>query len=135
MDAPSPTAAHEFAFSLSISCDPAFAETVRALVNRAGALAGCTDDAGGRLGACVEGVFEALIAGGVTHSTDVAFDVHGSSRLVTVDVQCPESCRPPLAEALEQSGAAPTLRAMVDRLECGESKGRTFCRVTQLVHA
>jgi hypothetical protein len=125
---PSPA---EFAFTLSISCEPAFADAVRALASRAGALAGCSDEHSARLGACLGGVFDALIAGGATHATDIDLAVHGSPRLVTIDVQCPRACGPVVAGAAE----TPALRALVDRLECGETGGRAFCRVTQQVHA
>ena len=132
MDAAASTSSPaEFAFTLSISCEPAFADAVRALANRAGALAGCSDAHSAQLGACLGGVFDALIAGGATHITDVDLAVHGTRRLITIDVDCPAACGPAVAGAV----ATPTLRALVDRLECGETGGRTFCRVTQQVHA
>ena len=121
----------EFAFTLTVSCEPAFADAVRALASRAGALAGCADEHSGRLGACLGGLFEALIAGGVTHATDVDLDVRGTSRVVTIDLQCPLDCRAIVADAV----AVPALQQLVDRLECRESNGRTCCRVTQQVHA
>lgn len=132
MEAPASTSSPaEFAFALSVSCEPAFAEAVRALAGRAGALAGCSDDQSTRLGSCLGGVFDALIASGVTHATDVDLDVRGTSRVVTIDLQCPSGCRPALVEA----AANPALQQLVDRLECHESKGRVCCRVTQQVHA
>ena len=125
---PSPA---EFRFTLSVSCEPAFADAVRALASRAGTLAGCDEEHSTRLGACVGGLFDALVAGGVTHVTDVDLAVHGTSRLVTIDVQCPDACASTVAVAADD----PSLRALVDRLECGQSTGATYCRVTQQVHA
>lgn len=126
--APSPA---EFAFTLAVSCEPAFADAVRSLASRAGTLAGCSDDTSAKLGACVGGIFDALIAGGVTHATDIAVDVHGNARLVQVALECPRQGRASVDAAIE----VPALRALVDRVECAEAKGRTYCCVTQQVHA
>jgi hypothetical protein len=130
-DAPATSRSHDLSFSVTLSAEPAFADSVGALAARAGDFAGCPADDARRLGDAVREVF-ARLAGCVPVTEHLAVTVHGDARLVRVDVRCEFAGAQDLEQRIDGDGGPP-IRSLVDRVEFGADGASRFCRITQQV--
>ena len=122
----------DLAFSVSLSAEPAFAEAAGALAARAGDYAGCAADDARRLGDAVRAVFEQAAAGAPPASI-VDLTVHGTARVVQVEVRCCGGAD--LAQRMGTDGGADPVSALVDRVEYGVDGPRCYCRLTQQIRS
>lgn len=122
----------DLTFSVSFSCEPAFADAAGALAARAGDYAGCAADDAKRLGDAVRAVFEKIVAG-EPYTGTVDLIVHGTGRVVRVEVWCQGIAD--LVQRLDNNGAADPVSALVDRVEIGADGPRGYCRLTQQIRA
>lgn len=131
MAAPTPVdGVRDLSFSVSFSCEPAFADAAGALAARAGDYAGCAADDARRLGDAVRAVFTRIVAvEPVSGVVDV--QVHGTERLVRIEVWCRAAAD--LAQRLGGDDGADPLSALVDRVEFGTDGARGYCRLTQQI--
>lgn len=127
---PPPDGHHDLSFSLSLSAEPAFADTAGALAARAGDFAGCAADDARRLGDAVRTVFARLV-GGEPLAGLVDVVVHGTGRLVRVEVWCGAGVD--VAQRLGPNGGPDPVSALVDRVEVGADGPRGYCRLTQQI--
>lgn len=125
-----PDGVRDLTFSVSFSCEPAFADAAGALAARAGDYAGCAADDARRLGDAVRAVFEKVVAG-EPHTGVLDLRVHGTDRVVRVEVWCQGTAD--LAQRLGSNGGADPVSALVDRVEIGADGARGFCRLTQQI--
>jgi hypothetical protein len=125
--------AQELNFSVTLSAEPAFAETAGALAARAGDFAGCPADDARRLGEAVREVFAQLAETGVLKN-ELQMVVHGSPRLVRIDLCCAAADVGAGLEArLATHGVGEPIRSLVDRVEFGAEGNAAYCRLTQQV--
>ena len=132
-DAPSSSASQDLSFSVTLSAEPAFAETAGALAARAGDFSGCPSDDARRLGEAVQEAF-ARVAATAEVAEQVQLVVHGTPRIVRIDL----CCTPPAAGADLETRIAgdphgEPIRSLVDRVEFGKEGGACYCRLTQQV--
>jgi hypothetical protein len=132
-DASESAPAEHLDFSVTLSAEPAFAETAGALAARAGDFSGCTADDARRLGDAVRQVF-ARLAATATVAEHLELVIHGGPRIVRIDLCCSGPGAGPGLEA-RVSGLPDVepIHALVDRVEFGDSGGSAFCRLTQQV--
>jgi hypothetical protein len=118
-------------FSVTLSAEPAFADTAGALAARAGDFSGCTPDDARRLGDAVREVF-ARLAATTTVSEHLELVIHGSARLVRIDLCSGDTGAGFEARVTSKDDVEP-IHALVDRVEFGGGSGSAFCRLTQQV--
>jgi hypothetical protein len=132
-DAPEFARTHDLNFSVTLSAEPAFAETAGALAARAGDFAGCPADDARRLGEAVREAF-ARLAATATAAQHLQLVVQGSPRLVRIDLCCSAAEAGAGLEArLEGPESAEPIQSLVDRVEFGTAHDAVFCRFTQQV--
>jgi hypothetical protein len=137
MSAESPQAVSQgLSLTVTVSSQPAFVPTVEALAAKVGEFVGCSADDARRLGQAValalSDTWRHLGAGAVPPRFDVIF--HGNGRVLRVDVACASPL--PGGVTLEHalgSDAMNGLRALVDRIEFGETDGCPYCRLTRQI--
>ncbi|MCU0256829.1 MAG: hypothetical protein MUF60_08785 [Vicinamibacterales bacterium] len=117
-------------FSVSLSAEPAFADTAGALAARAGDYAGCAADDARRLGDAVRTVFGTVVAG-EPYTDVVEVIVHGTDRLVRIEVWCASGAT--LVQRMAANGGPDPVSALVDRVEFGTDGPRGYCRLTQQI--
>ena len=132
-DVPPATRAQELNFSVTLSAEPAFAETAGALAARAGDFSGCPADDASRLGEAVREAFSRLAATAVV-ADHFELVVHGSPRLVRIDLCCaPDAAGAGLEARLAPPPHGEAIQELVDRVEFGADGGAAYCRFTQQV--
>jgi hypothetical protein len=132
-DVPSPSGSQDLSFSVRLSAEPAFAETAGALAARAGDFSGCPADDARRLGEAVREAFSRL-ATTATIADEVELVVHGTPRIVRIDLCCAQaSATPDLEARIASLEHGEPIRALVDRIEFGKEGGACYCRFTQQV--
>lgn len=120
----------DLAFAVSLSAEPAFADTAGALAARAADYAGCAADDARRLGDAVRAVFTKVVTG-EPYTGVVEVNVHGTARLVRIEVWCPGGAA--LVERMAANGGPDPVSALVDRVEFGTDGARGYCRLTQQI--
>jgi hypothetical protein len=120
-------------FSVTLSAEPAFAETAGALAARAGDFSGCPADDARRLGEAVREAFARLAATAAV-ADHFQLVIHGSPRLVRIDLCCDVAeAGSGLEGRLAGQAHGEPIRDLVDRVEFGTDRGATYCRFTQQV--
>jgi hypothetical protein len=132
------TDAGPMALTLTLSSQPAFLETIEALVVRLGEQAGCAPDASGRFGRAVRRALGLLIvrarASSPPRQLEVGFTAN--DRVARVELRFARGAdpgEPTFDDLLTADAAGADLEKLVDRIEITHDDGRSCCRITQQV--
>jgi len=119
------------AFTVTVSGDPRFAETIRTLTHKAAETGGCSHDDAMRLADAVERVLGSLLHPGRGPIADVTFEP--SDRAFSVEIRVPAPAVADAGETLERSlasgGNLETVRNLVPTTEFGAVGAHQFCRM------
>lgn len=126
---------HTAAFTLTVSGDPRFIETVRTLTHKAAEADGCSDADAARLAEAVGRVLTALFGGvaatAVDRVSDVRFEPTGQA--FSVEIRVPAGAVAPSGNALERSlaasGGLDAVRTLAPNAEFGAVGAQQFCRI------